>query len=159
MRYSVFTVVVLCLLLAGISSVVSQRGRGRLRAGRPSRTIGCRYAGYRSCCKRGSCFVPRGNCYCDVKCHLFRDCCFDIFKISCGEMAILYIFFVIQFQLLFWGVCVCTSDFGAYTIVTVCADQWNIKPHLIHACRWLHCQRLSSSGWLLQEKVAALLFA
>ena len=101
MRYSVFTVVVLCLLLAGISSVVSQRGR--LRAGRPSSTIGCRYAGYRSCCKRGSCYVPRGNCYCDVKCHLYRDCCFDIFKISCGELIIFYYYFFFQFQLLFGG--------------------------------------------------------
>ena len=106
--YTVFTVVVLCLLLSEISSVLSQRGRGRLR-GRPSRKYGCRYAGYRSCCKRGSCFVPRGNCYCDVKCHKYRDCCFDILTgISCGEMTMI---FVAQFQL-FFGVC--TSDLGAY---------------------------------------------
>ena len=137
MRYSVFTVVVLCLLLAGISSVVSQRGRGRLR-GRPSRTIGCRYAGYRSCCRRGSCFVPKGNCYCDVKCHLYRDCCFDIFKISCGEMTMCF-FLSYTISAGFFFLCVCTSDFGAYIIINVCDGQWIIKLHLIHACRWLHC--------------------
>ena len=126
MRYSVFTVVVLCLLLAGISSVVSQRGRGRLR-GRPSRTIGCRYAGYHSCCRRGSCFVPKGNCYCDVKCHLYRDCCFDIFRISCGETD--EYFLVVQFQL-FLFFCVCVPQILVHT---VCDGQWIIKLHLIHA--------------------------
>ena len=130
--YTVFTVVVLCLLLSEISSVAAQRGRGRLR-GRPSRKYGCRYAGYHRCCKWGSCFVPRGNCYCDVKCHKYRDCCFDILTgISCGEMTMI---FVAQFRL-FFGVC--TSDLGAY-IMYVHDGQWNNYKASSDPCRWLHC--------------------
>lgn len=33
---------------------------------------------YSSCCTRGSCLGSSSDCFCDVNCHLFEDCCEDV---------------------------------------------------------------------------------
>ena len=40
----------------------------------------CLEAGFTGCCQDGSQCTgsPTFDCYCDVNCHVFSDCCYDI---------------------------------------------------------------------------------
>ena len=89
MHCSTAVVVLVGLLCTVLAPFAAARARA---AGPKSPIFGCVFGGFpvnRGCCKTGNCFVPRGNCYCDVDCHFFGDCCFDILAISCGELALL----------------------------------------------------------------------
>ena len=46
----------------------------------------CAGAGYTGCCTTGNtnCFVPGGNCFCDITCHNVGDCCNDIDENGCS---------------------------------------------------------------------------
>jgi len=88
MHRSTTIVVLIGVLIDTVPFVASQ---ARV-AGQKSPIFGCVFGGYPvngGCCKTGNCFVPQGKCYCDVACHFFGDCCFDILAISCGELALL----------------------------------------------------------------------
>lgn len=44
----------------------------------------CREAGWTRCCRKGDCLAPASQCFCDISCHMFGDCCDDI-TITCPK--------------------------------------------------------------------------